>query len=543
MIYGSVCSGIEAATVAWEPLGWKAAWFSEIEKFPCAVLKHHYPDVPNLGDIYNIYVDRPANLLYSISHGQKNKRVSSSDKDVQSWYVCSRCGGFLWCDQTSNVGVVKKKGCKVQTTPEIRKRESFSQKGIESQQASKSSCRKSNFKRIDNQTEHVRGVRQRLCACKQSPTNRSASQRLQQAIDGEVVVSEMSLGLAQSKQGNSTFIDIRDLDLLVAGFPCQDLSVAGKRKGLRDEKGTPTRSGLFFRIMELADTIGQRWTLLENVPGLLSSNQGRDFAVVVAEMAGVEVDVPGDGWKNSGFFAGPKGLIEWAVLDAQYFGVPQRRRRIFIVRDSGNWRDRPPLLLERESLSGYPPPSRQEGERIALAITGGPPFSRTGNERVEAEAMVIARPLRAQAQHSHREDSDNLVVAFNASDRRQGIDTICKDGTTPTLDGAQGQAVAFQSKASSNNSMNPSEVAPTLDKGKGDGVAVAFTRNNMTVRRLVPVECEFLQGFPRNYTRIPWRGKPAAECPDGPRYKALGNSMAVPVMSWIGQRIADEVRR
>ncbi|MCR4288452.1 MAG: DNA cytosine methyltransferase [Deltaproteobacteria bacterium] len=326
MIYGSVCSGIEAATVAWEPLGWKAAWFSEIEPFPCAVLQHHYPDVPNLGDMYGIKV---------------GTNVNKTDT----------------------------------------------------------------------------------------------------------------------------------LNIIIGGFPCQDLSVAGKRSGLIDEKGQATRSGLFFRIADLCDTIGQRWTLLENVPGLLSSKQGRDFAEVVGTLSGAEISVPPGGWENAGFALGPKGLVEWAILDAQYFGVPQRRRRVFIIRDSGNWQDRPPLLLERHSLSGYAPPSRKKGERVAPTVTGGPPFSRTGNERVETEAVIVAKCLTAR--------------------------------------GAGGQ---------------------NLNAEHG-----TFIPSGHKVRRFTPRECERLQGFSDDYTNIPWRGKPHS--PDGPRYKALGNSMAVPVVKWLGQRI------
>lgn len=168
------------------------------------------------------------------------------------------------------------------------------------------------------------------------------------------------------------------LDLVVAGFPCQDLSVAGNRKGLKNADGSTTRSGLFFAIVALCDAIGQRWTVLENVPGLLSSNKGEDFGTVVGTLCGATFDVPPGGWATAGVAVGPKGLVEWRILDAQYAGVPQRRRRVFIVRDSGNWAGRPPVLLIPSCLQGYPPPSREAEftaklgpEKNEVVFTGG----------------------------------------------------------------------------------------------------------------------------------------------------------------------------
>ena len=127
------------------------------------------------------------------------------------------------------------------------------------------------------------------------------------------------------------------IDLVIFGFPCQDLSVAGKRAGLKDKDGENTRSGLFFDAMRIVRWSGARWAVAENVPGLFSSEEGRDFATVVGEMAGVRVDVPDGGWENSGFLTSATGIVEWAVLDAQFFGIPQRRRRVFLVRDIGDW--------------------------------------------------------------------------------------------------------------------------------------------------------------------------------------------------------------
>jgi DNA (cytosine-5)-methyltransferase 1 len=223
MRYGSVCSGIEAATVAWHGLGWEPAFFSDIEKFPREVLAHHYPDVPLHGDFTTI---------------EENQYGS--------------------------------------------------------------------------------------------------------------------------------------IDLLVGGTPCQSFSVAGLRKGLDDDRGN-----LSLEFIKLAQRERPRWVVWENVPGVLSSNGGRDFGSFLSAL----------GQSGYGF--------AYRVLDAQYFGVAQRRRRVFVVGYFGDWRRAAAVLFERESLRGNPAPSREKGENPAPTLTAGPPFSRTGNDRVECDAYVsqIVGPL------------------------------------------------------------------------------------------------------------------------------------------------------
>tara|TARA_R110000796_G_scaffold232097_2_gene350277 strand:+ start:1700 stop:2791 length:1092 start_codon:yes stop_codon:yes gene_type:complete len=356
--YGSVCSGVEAATTAWHPLGWEPQWFSEIEKFPSAVLANHYPDVPNHGDI---------------------------------------------------------------TT----------------------------FKEWPNE---------------------------------------------------------RSIDLLVGGTPCQSFSVAGLRKGLDDPRGN-----LMLTYLAVAAQRRPRWLVWENVPGVLSSNGGRDFGTLLGAL----------GKLGYGF--------AYRVLDAQYFGVAQRRRRVFVVGYLGDWRCAAAVLFERESLSGHPAPSREEGEGVAPTVTQGPPFSRTGNDRVECEAIVMAH---GQA---------GAEISF---------------GKSPTLTTVHEAPIVFGAQNSSSQGDSVStEVTPTLDKSKTPAVAIHIMAagpvsgnqggdfvQTRSVRRLTLIECERLQGFPDNYTQIPWRNKPAEDCPDSPRYKAIGNSMAVPVMRWIGEKI-DAVER
>jgi len=340
MKYGSVCSGVEAATVAWHPLGWEPQWFSEIEKFPSAVLEHHYPDVPNLGDMTKF----------------------------KEW--------------------------------------------------------------------------------KDDP-----------------------------------------IDLLVGGTPCQSFSVAGLRKGLDDPRGN-----LMLTYVAIAARYKPRWLVWENVPGVLSSNRGRDFGALLTALGEI----------GYGF--------AYRVLDAQYFGVAQRRRRVFVVGYLGDWRRAAAVLFERESLSGHPAPSREAREEVAQCLT-----TRTGS--------------------AYDPTTETLPIAFSSN---MSVPDCQTDGSTPTLKlgghgGGNPPAVAFQQNTRD-------EVRYIGGDGKIAGALAAsagmkqtnYIQKSLSVRRLTPTECERLQGFPDDYTLIPYRNRMAA---DGPRYKAMGNSMAVPVMRWIGQRI------
>tara|TARA_R110002096_G_scaffold335953_1_gene529466 strand:+ start:490 stop:1554 length:1065 start_codon:yes stop_codon:yes gene_type:complete len=336
--------------------------------------------------------------------------------------------------------------------------------------------------------------------------------------------------------------------------------------------------------LAIAERYRPRWLVWENVPGVLSSNKGRDFGTFLGAL----------GKLGYGF--------AYRVLDAQYFGVAQRRKRVFVVGYLGDWRRAAAVLFERESLSGHPAPSRKTGERAAPTVTQGPPFSRTGNERVETEAIVPmvagsldtqcgggklthqsannghlileketmgtitarmfaalgARDVEAGALHpvafdaynqeltgdvsktvAARADQDTAsCVAFSSN---MSVPDCQTDGTTPTLKigghgGGNPPAVAYDTTniTSLKNGSNPKPGDPCFTLAKGQHPPLLAS---MQVRRLTPTECERLQGFPDNYTQIAWRGKISDDCPDGPRYKAMGNSMAVPVMRWIGERI------
>jgi len=362
--YGSVCSGVEAATVAWHPLGWEPQWFSEIEKFPSAVLAHHYPNTPNLGD---------------------------------------------------------------------------------------------------------------MTAFKEWPND--------------------------------------PIDVLVGGTPCQSFSVAGLRKGLSDPRGN-----LMLTYLAIAAQYQPKWLVWENVPGVLSSNRGRDFGTFLGALAEL----------GYGF--------AYRVLDAQYFGVAQRRKRVFVVGYLGDWKRATAVLFERESLSGHPAPSRETGQKVAPTVTQGAPFSRTSNDRVEAEAYVPDGPakcLTSGVGQRYDFETENFPIAFGAQNSAQQGDSV-SEHVTPTLDKSKTPAVATHSVAGTMLSRNTSGgFSNSIDHAAAGYMAM----QDMQVRRLTPTECERLQGFPDNYTQIPYRNKPAESCPDGPRYKAMGNSMAVPVMRWIGERI------
>lgn len=481
MKYLSVCSGIEAATVAWHPLGWEAAAFSEIESFPRAVLAHHYPDVPCHGDFTTI----------------KEKEYGT-------------------------------------------------------------------------------------------------------------------------------------IDLLVGGTPCQSFSMAGLRKGFSDDRGNLTLE--FIRLVKRKKP---RWVVWENVPGVLSIDEGRAFGSFLGGLA------------DCGYgFA-------YRVLDAQYFGVPQRRRRVFVIGYLGDWRPAAAVLFERESLQGDITPSRKARERIADTLTvganqcsgfpgdfveqaavagtlkggsgargwpdpsdgnggglvcgtvsskwakgtGGPAgdecqnlvtancIAFSGKDHGNDAAENIAPTLRAMNHAGSRQNGGGqLAVAIPLQEigKRTGISTndksigvgIGNEGDVMfTLQANAQHGVAYDTRSgmAPHGSMQgdticptlrakeheppmvlhdvagfkpgngskargigyEEEIAPTLEAG-GGGNSQSAVLQKMAVRRLTPRECERLQGFPDDYTLITYRKKEAA---DGSRYKALGNSMAVPVMAWLGKRI------
>lgn len=266
--------------------------------------------------------------------------------------------------------------------------------------------------------------------------------------------------------------DIREVgrvsaDIVVGGFPCQDLSVAGRRAGLAGE-----RSGLFHDFARVIEGSNPRWVVIENVAGLLSSNGGADFGTVLGSL----VDI--------GFG------VAWRVLDAQFFGVPQRRRRVFIVGHRGNVERARSVLFEREGSGGHPAP-RRDAQAVVAALTrsglggGGP--------------------------------DDNLAQAGHL------IAAQCH-GTNVGVTGG----VPFIGFHVTQDPITSSQRWPTLSTGNRAGCATLGVSDELGVRKLMPIECERLQGFPDGWTE---------GYADTTRYRMLGNAVAVPVVEWIARRL------
>ncbi|EPS1928991.1 phage N-6-adenine-methyltransferase [Enterobacter hormaechei] len=414
MKYGSVCSGIEAASKAWEPLGWKPAWFSEIEPFPSAVLAHHWPKVTNLGDMTKI------------------------------------------ADAVRTGGV-------------------------------------------------------------EAP------------------------------------------DVLVGGTPCQAFSIAGLREGLSDDRGQLTLS-----YVELANAIdakrrerGEQEAIIvwENVPGVLSSKDNA-FGCFLAGLAGEssELQPAGGKWTHAGCVSGPERVIAWRVLDAQFFGVAQRRRRVFVVASARKGFDPAEVLFEFDSVRRDTAPRRETQKAVAALTARGVGTCGADDNQAQAGHLIAfgggntaghIDVATACTAHGIRLDFDTETFAVHGT---QDPDTNCELAHTLGRNNGQENAIVTEpftlairgrSEGSTIEVRNDGTANALLTPNGGRaGMGVGAIGWGMQVRRLTPIECERLQGFPDNHTLIGWRGKDATECPDGPRYKAIGNSMAVPVMRWIGERIA-----
>ena len=353
MRFASVCSGIEAASVAWEPLGWSPAWLSEIDPFPNAVLAHRFPQVPNYGD-FTAITDDPAHA----AHGER-------------------------------------------------------------------------------------------------------------------------------------------IELLVGGTPCQAFSVAGLRGGYSDPRGRLT-----LEFLRLARVLQPRWLVWENVDGVRSSGDGRDFGAFLAGLGQI-----GYGWA-------------YRVLDAQYVrvdgypgAVPQRRKRVFVVGHLGaDWRRAAAVLFEPEGVHGHPAPRRAKKESPARAAT---PDAAGEGQGVTPTSCF-----------------------WDGSQVTQTLDAVLHKGQTMPEKNRFPAVLQATYEAPAIGAFVNSEVAGTLTKHTGAGAGetqnAAFVGEAMELRRLTPRECERLMGFPDDWTLVPWKGKTAH---DGGRYKALGNSIAVNCLRWVGRRI------
>ena len=312
------------------------------------------------------------------------------------------------------------------------------------------------------------------------------------------------------------------IDVLVGGTPCQSFSVAGLRAGLADPRGN-----LALVYLAIAERYRPEWLVWENVPGVLSADGGRAFGAFLGGLA-----VLGYGFA-------------YRVLDAQYAGLAQRRKRVFVVASLGGWQRAAAVLFESASLRGDPAPSRETREGVANSLTRGADSSGKGGyagRRREDDVNIIANPLPG---HHPRTDLDNDTHVVHSL-RAEGFDAS-EDGTgrgIPLTVGALCEVGGHAYPGQSIQSVAQGYLIPSVSLCLNGGGQQRIDAESETlipagegfsaVRRLTPKECARLQGFPDTYLDITYRGKPAA---DGPKYKALGNSMAVPVMNWIGRRI------
>jgi len=598
MRYGSICSGVEAASLAWKPLGWEAAFFAEVEPFPCAVLMQKFNATRPL---------RPLDPEDAASLKERKQR--------ESWQRAIA--------KLPDGGSIKNLG---------------------------------DFTKIGK--EDYEG----------------------------------------------------DIDLLVGGTSCQSFSVAGLRKGLEDPRGN-----LALEFARLAYRTGAKLLLWENVPGVLSSNGGTDFASFLSLLCGWEVEVPVAGkskgkvvrrWRNSGIITpAPGGYgLAWRTMDAQFVrvepgfcrAVPQRRRRLFLVGSAGNWERAAAVLFEPGCFGRNPEPRRQARQRTACGFEVGPAGGRqsdvsatldakckdgavrnqtgmlcmsSGQSRAEvckdksptlncnhevplvcresgqgfcledevsgtvkvngAEPTTVvcydARGLgdgnvspNITGDHAARTNDYMPVIVENkkafgflpeqgskagsagfedelAPARRRGCDAYgvlsfgsvqrtaevplqtpvakapCGSGnpeqqSSDVSFGIAENIIGRQEQNGGNGSGVSKDVQFTLNAtgvhgvccftqndggldcsdnlpptlrsgGSDDGAITQAVASYGTVRRLMPIETERLMGFPDGHTQIEWKGKPKEQCPDGPRYKVCGNSMCVNVMRWLGMRI------
>lgn len=327
--------------------------------------------------------------------------------------------------------------------------------------------------------------------------------------------------------GDMTQIDGRQyrgtVDLLVGGTPCQGFSIAGKRGGLFD-----VRSGLAMQFVRLVSEIKPRWFLWENVPGAFSTAAGRDFGTFVRALDGV------------GYH------LAWRVLDAQFFGVPQRRRRIFLVGHSSDWRHPAAVLFEPGCLRRDSPTGGKKRQDVTQALTGCLGAGGADDNRAQAGFYVpeiVSQAMQGSEYHSRncaplttRPYADNLykesqLIISQYEDKARALTSEGYDAS-PCSD--RGPTIIMRLREGKPGGGK----GPLLSQDKSLTLATSNDQTlfyGMKVRRLTPLECERLQGFPDGWTDVPHNGKPAS---DSARYKALGNSMAVPVMRWIGERIA-----
>jgi len=348
------------------------------------------------------------------------------------------------------------------------------------------------------------------------------------------------------------FKDVRDVgkaelasvDLISGGFPCQDLSVAGNRAGLAGE-----RSGLFHEFARIVGELAPRWVLIENVPGLLSSwtpIEPPPFEIPTRDFGSEEearkwadsVEGQWDVEETSDLETVTATLGElgywWAyrIFDSQYFGVAQRRCRVFIVGHSRNRAYPAKVLFEPESLPGNPAPREKARQGLAKCVTTGTRMD-SETETFVAEAIGTLKERAYKGPNAEEAADGQLVAAFSAGQSAKAGSLGYREEQSPTLRGApsgtnQVPSLLWEPRSPDGvHRMNSDGICPTLNTAQG-----GQRQPCVGVRRLTPRECERLQGFPDDFTAID-----GEDTPDSPRYRAMGNAVTVPVIEWIGRRI------
>ncbi|WP_312383964.1 Dam family site-specific DNA-(adenine-N6)-methyltransferase [Atlantibacter subterraneus] len=502
MKYGSVCSGIEAASVAWEPLGWQPAWFAEIEKFPSAVLASHWPHVKNLGD------------MTKIAAAVRSDEVEAPDVLV---------GG----------------------TP----------------------CQAFSIAGLRNGLADARG---QLTLSYVELADAIDDKRRDNGEEEAIFVWENVPGVLSSKDN---------------AFGCFIGALAGEDCELQPAGGRWSNAGCVYGPSRIV-----AWRLLDaqffgvaqrrkRVFVVASARSGLDPAALLFEFDGVRRDTPpsrepqaavatdagkraeiGSHWDN------PVNQHPTLNQSNNEGGIGQSNQEIFAQRGAGlvegvkqTYGEVSRTLLGKQNDS-----TAEDLETYVLSFGGG---NTTGS--IDVATACTAHGVRMDFDtetfcvHGTQDPDVNKDLAHTLG-RNNGQENACiafsyKDhGADATLDMAptlragnhdtshansgQPPAIAYAFKAGQGAKAGgigyAEEQAPTLTSASSGTNLSPAVMQSMAVRRLTPIECERLQGFPDNHTHIAWRGKDAADCPDGPRYKAIGNSMAVPVMRWIGERIA-----
>ena len=326
-------------------------------------------------------------------------------------------------------------------------------------------------------------------------------------------------------------------DVLVGGTPCQAFSVAGLRNSLDDDRGNLTLQ--LIHILEAIDYVRYKneqppcVLVWENVPGVLSTKDnafGHFLAGLVQEREPLQPT--GRKWTNAGYVHSARTIV-WRILNAQYFGLAQRRKRVFLVA-SARKRSVAEILIEQKGMRGDFKTSGSSKENLTTFAE-----SRFGTSRESLIVHGTQDPIiSTDIAHCLGRNNGGENVLFEI----KGQESVrLHENITPTLKARMGTGgnnvpcIVLNDQGGQSINIENDCISPTLRSEAHGNLPIITTP--YTIRKITPTECERLQGFPDNYTQIPWRNKSTEDCPDSSRYKAIGNSMAVPVMRWIGQRL------